>query len=152
MFKPFSARALSWRPIAAKKFREMHFFACLFSLLHRIVRSTWRMPSLRKHSEGGTRFETATLIGLIADEWQFNYIQWTMRLEFAVSGLAYWRIGDVTVMEAPPRSSRQSPALPIAIAGPEATSYRPLHGIRHRKIWSSQCACRGQNVHSIPLC
>ncbi len=27
--------------------------------------------------------------------------------------------------------------------------YRPLHGIRHR---SSQCACRGQNVHSIPLC
>ncbi len=28
-------------------------------------------------------------------------------------------------------------------------NYRPLHGIRHR---SSQCACRGQNVHSIPLC
>ncbi len=52
--------------------------ALLFSLLHRIVRSTWRMPSLRKHSESGTRFETATLIGLIADEWQFNYIQWTM--------------------------------------------------------------------------
>ncbi len=30
-------------------------------------------------------------------------------------------------------------------------SYRPLHGIRHRKIRSSQCACRGQKVHSIPL-
>ncbi len=30
-------------------------------------------------------------------------------------------------------------------------TYRPLHGIRHRKIRSSQCACRGQNVHSIPL-
>ncbi len=29
--------------------------------------------------------------------------------------------------------------------------YRPLHGIRHRKIWSSQCACRGQKVNSIPL-
>ncbi len=29
--------------------------------------------------------------------------------------------------------------------------YRPLHGIRHRKIRSSQCACRGQKVHSIPL-
>ncbi len=29
--------------------------------------------------------------------------------------------------------------------------YRPLHGIRHRKIQSSQCACRGQKVHSIPL-
>ncbi len=28
---------------------------------------------------------------------------------------------------------------------------RPLHGIRHRKIRSSQCACRGQKVHSIPL-
>ncbi len=28
-------------------------------------------------------------------------------------------------------------------------SYRPLHGIRHRKIQSSQCACRGQKVHSI---
>ncbi len=28
---------------------------------------------------------------------------------------------------------------------------RPLHGIRHRKIQSSQCACRGQKVHSIPL-
>ncbi len=28
---------------------------------------------------------------------------------------------------------------------------RPLHGIRHKKIRSSQCACRGQKVHSIPL-
>ncbi len=63
-----------------------YFFACL---LHRIVRSTWKMCSLRKHSEGGTRFETATLIGLIADEWQFNYIQWTMRLEFAAR-LDWW--------------------------------------------------------------
>ncbi len=31
------------------------------------------------------------------------------------------------------------------------STYRPLHGIRHRKIRSSQCACRGQKVHSIPL-
>ncbi len=53
------------------------------------------MRSLRKR----TRFETATLIGLIADEWQFNYIQWTMRLERS-------------------RGPRQSPALPIASAGP----------------------------------
>ncbi len=30
-------------------------------------------------------------------------------------------------------------------------TYRPLHGIRHRKIRTSQCACRGQKVHSIPL-
>ncbi len=29
--------------------------------------------------------------------------------------------------------------------------YRPLHGTRHRKIRSSQCACRGQKVNSIPL-
>ncbi len=28
---------------------------------------------------------------------------------------------------------------------------RPFHGIRHRKIRSSQCACRGQKVNSIPL-
>ncbi len=31
------------------------------------------------------------------------------------------------------------------------SSNRPLHGIRHRKIRSSQCACRGQKVNSIPL-
>ncbi len=31
------------------------------------------------------------------------------------------------------------------------SSNRPLHGIRHRKIQSSQCACRGQKVNSIPL-
>ncbi len=51
-----------------------------------------KMHSLRKHSEGGACFETATLIGLIADEWQFNYIQWTMRLVFLLvltGGLAY---------------------------------------------------------------
>ncbi len=30
-------------------------------------------------------------------------------------------------------------------------TYRPLHGIRHRKIQSSQCTCRGQKVNSIPL-
>ncbi len=29
--------------------------------------------------------------------------------------------------------------------------YRPLHGIRHMKIRSSQCAYRGQKVNSIPL-
>ncbi len=44
--------------------------------------STWRMRSLRKHSEDGTRFETATLTGLIAGEWQFNNIHRTMRLIF----------------------------------------------------------------------
>ncbi len=84
-----------------------YFFACLFSLFYHIVHSTWRMRSLRKYPEGGTRFETATLIGLIADQWQFSYIQLTMRLVFLsilTGGLAY-RV-CVTVMEAPPQYPR----------------------------------------------
>ncbi len=34
---------------------------------------------------------------------------------------------------------------------PSLTIHRPLHGIRHSKIRSSQCACWGQKVNSIPL-
>ncbi len=41
------------------------------------------MRSLCKLSEGGTRFENAKLIGLTADDWQFNNILWTMWLVFA---------------------------------------------------------------------
>ncbi len=75
--------------------------------------------SLRKHSEGGTSFETATLIGLIADEWQLNYTQWTMRLEFAVS-LDWWTgvLAYITVLEAPPQSPKHSPAPPAQIVLP----------------------------------
>ncbi len=75
------------------------------------------MCSFRKLSEGGTFFETATLSGLIADEWQFNNIQLSMRLVFLpvlTGGLAYRGCYGYGGPPQSPRPPRRSPALPIA--------------------------------------
>ncbi len=107
------------------------------------------MRSLRKHPEVGTRIETATLIGLTADEWQFSHVQWIKRLVFLpdwTGGLAY---RDATVMEAllKARGPRQSPALPIASTGPGAEdNIRPILCI------SEQCGDESSPVFSLILC
>ncbi len=60
------------------------------------------MRSLRKHSEGGTRFKTATLTGLIAGETIQPY---PMNNETSILLSEDCRIGD-KVLEAPPQSPR----------------------------------------------
>ncbi len=73
----------------------------------------WRMRSLRKHSEGGTSFETATLIGLIAGEWYPMNNEDSILLPVLTGGLAYKGCYSYGGPSSKPRPY-QSPALPIA--------------------------------------
>ncbi len=101
--------------ITPKQMMTLTTHTCIRSCtsLRAYLAFAWRMRSLRKHSEGGTRFETATLIGLIAGEWYPMNNEDSILLPVLTGGLAYRGCYSYGGPSSKPRPY-QSPALPIA--------------------------------------